>query len=148
MNAALKKRDQYETVHKPRRWLAMKKGPIDAAPVVLGVDDEPLIRIFTVQVLADAGYEVDEAGNSDEALQRLNGRLIKALVTDIDMPGRLDGCGLAWEVHSLCPSAAVIVISGVATPGPHELPPKARFLRKPTDPEDLLAELHDAIVQG
>jgi PleD family two-component response regulator len=76
-NAALKKRDQYETVHKPRRWLAMKKGPIDAAPVVLVVDDEPLIRIFTVQVLADAGYEVDEAGNSDEALQRLNGRLIK-----------------------------------------------------------------------
>jgi hypothetical protein len=58
--SALKKRDQYETVHKPRRWLAMKKGPIEAAPVVLVVDDEPLIRIFTVQVLADAGYEVDK----------------------------------------------------------------------------------------
>ena len=119
--------------------------PIDGQTLVLVVEDEPLIRIFTVQVLTEAGFEVEEAGNSDEALSRLNGRTINALVTDVDMPGRLDGCGLAWKVNALCPRAALVVISGVGTPSPEELPPKARFLRKPLAPEKLVAELNRAL---
>jgi DNA-binding NtrC family response regulator len=96
-------------------------------------------------VLVEAGFEVEEADNSDEALKRSRGRSVKALVTDIDMPGRLDGYGLAWEVHALFPTAALLVISGVATPSPNELPSKARFLRKPLAPERLVAELNQAL---
>jgi DNA-binding NarL/FixJ family response regulator len=77
--------------------------PIDGQTLVLVVEDEPLIRIFTVQVLTEAGFEVEEAGNSGEALSRLNGRTINALVTDVDMPGRLDGCGLAWKSMPFVP---------------------------------------------
>jgi hypothetical protein len=53
----------------------------------------------------------------------MDGRSIVGLVTDIDMPGSLDGCGLAWRVHELFPEVTTVVISGVATPraGPKRL---------------------------
>ena len=96
----------------------MNKGlPFEARAAVLVVDDEPLVRILTVQVLEEAGFRVEEAGNSDEALSRLDGHPIVALVTDIDMPGSLDGCGLARRVRQLFPSVAILIISGVAIPG-------------------------------
>ena len=61
----------------------MNKGPPLEAPAP--IDDAPLVRILTVQVLEEAGFRVEEAGNSDEALSRLDGYQIAALVTDIDM---------------------------------------------------------------
>jgi DNA-binding NtrC family response regulator len=129
-----------------QRLHPMKKSTLDeAVAVVLVVEDEPLIRIFTVQVLAEAGFEVEEAGNADEALKRLKDRPVKALVTDIDMPGRINGCALAWEVHTLHPTAALLVISGVETPSANELPPTVRFLRKPVAPEKLVTELNHAL---
>ena len=74
----------------------LNKGPpLEARAAVLVVDDGPLVRILTVQVLEEAGFRVEEAGNSEEALSRLNGHQIAALVTDIDMRGSLDGSGLA-----------------------------------------------------
>jgi CheY-like chemotaxis protein len=49
----------------------MNKGlPLEARAAVLVVDDE-LVRILTVQALEEAGFRVEEAGNSDEALSRL-----------------------------------------------------------------------------
>lgn len=124
----------------------MNKGPpLEARAPVLVVDDEPRVRILTVQVLEEAGFPVEEAGNSEEALSRLDGHQIAALVTDIDMPGSLDGCELAWRVRALCPAAAILVISGVATPRPDELPPNARFLTKPFDPKRLVRELDQAL---
>ena len=51
----------------------MNKGLyLDARAAVLVVDDE-LVRILTVQALEEAGFRVEEAGNSDEALSRLDG---------------------------------------------------------------------------
>jgi two-component system, response regulator PdtaR len=113
---------------------------------VLVVDDEPLVRILTVQVLEEAGFRVEEAGNSEEALSRLDGHQIVALVTDIDMPGPLDGCGLTWRVHELLPTIAILVISGVATPRSNELPPNAEFLTKPFDPKRLVRELRKLLL--
>ena len=111
---------------------------------MLVVDDE-LVRILTVQALEEAGFRMEEAGNSDEALSPLDGHPIVALVTDIDMPGSLDGCGLARRVRQLFPSVAILIISGVATPRYDELPPKARFLTKPFEPRRLVRELRKAL---
>jgi two-component system, response regulator PdtaR len=123
----------------------MNKGlPLEARAAVLVVDDE-LVRILTVQALEEAGFRVEEAGNSDEALSRLDGHPIVALVTDIDMPGSLDGCGLARRVRQLFPSVAILIISGAATPRYDELPPKARFLTKPLEPRRLVRELRKAL---
>jgi CheY-like chemotaxis protein len=121
---------------------------LEGQATVLVVDDEPLVRILTAQVLEEAGFQVEEAGNSDEALSRLNGHKIAALVTDIDMPGSLDGCGLAWRVHEIFPAVATVIISGVARPRSEELPPKARFLTKPFDPKRLVRELSQALPEA
>jgi CheY-like chemotaxis protein len=105
----------------------MNKGPIEDQATVLVVDDEPLVRILTVQVLEQVGFRVEEAGNTEEALSRLDGHQIAALVTDVDMPGSLDGLALAWRVHELFPAAAIFVISGVTTPDSDELPQTPDF---------------------
>ena len=73
----------------------MNKGPpLEAQATALVVDDEPLVRILTVQVLEQVGFRVEEAGNTEEALSRLDGHQIAALVTDVDMPGPLDELAL------------------------------------------------------
>ena len=139
----------YATVLSVLRWRGMSKALLlEGQATVLVVDDEPLVRILTVQVLEEAGFQVEEAGNSEEALSRLNGHQIAALVTDIHMPGSLDGRGLAWRVHQLFPAVVTVIISGVATPGADELPPKARFLAKPFDPKRLIRELSAALPEA
>lgn len=55
---------------------------------VLLVEDEPLVRMMNADILADAGFEVLEAMNADEALGILETQTgVEMLVTDIDMPG-------------------------------------------------------------
>ena len=61
------------------------------------------------------------------------------------VPGRLDGCGLAWEVHDRWPGAALLISSGITKPAPDDLPPNARFLSKPLAPERLVKELTQAL---
>jgi DNA-binding NtrC family response regulator len=119
----------------------MSKGPETGGRIaVLVVDDEPLVRMDVALILQQAGFDVEEASNSDEALRKLNGGgcRLDALVTDVQMPGAVDGCVLSKRVHELFPNAAIIVISGVTKPPSEEMPPTATFLAKPVSPECLL----------
>jgi len=77
---------------------------------VLVVDDEPLVRMLTVQVLEEAGFQVEEATHAQDALNHIDGHSIAALITDIHMPGEMDGRSLAWRVHAMCPHAVLLVI--------------------------------------
>jgi CheY-like chemotaxis protein len=119
----------------------------DDRVVVLVVDDEPLVRMLTADILSEAGFEVIEAGNAEQGLQRLsdNGTQVAAIVTDIEMPGHLNGYALAWRARSMLPDAAVLVVSGQVWPAPEELPPKSRFVSKPVDPQQLVRELREAL---
>jgi CheY-like chemotaxis protein len=95
--------------------------PPCAAPspraVVLIVEDEILIRMLLAEALRLAGYEVVEAANADEALC-----LLRALpdpdilVTDVRMPGSVDGFELAAYVRRTKPGLKVIITSGHAGP--------------------------------
>jgi DNA-binding NtrC family response regulator len=98
-------------------------------------------------ILQQAGFEVEEAGNCDEALRKLNGgcRRLGALVTDVQMPGAMDGYALAKQVHELFPQAAIVVISGLTRPALEEMPPTATFLVKPISPEHLLKALKSVL---
>lgn len=122
--------------------------PTSAA--VLLVEDEPLLRMLLAEALAAAGFDVDEAADADQALERLSlgGDALAALITDIEMPGRLNGCGLAWRVHDLNPGAAILVVSGVTRPKPGELPAKAKFMPKPVAPDQLARELSGLLRHG
>jgi two-component system, response regulator PdtaR len=66
----------------------MSKPEPDPRPVVLLVEDEPLVRMFNADVLDEAGFRVIEAVNADEAVALIEVRPdIRAVVTDVGMPG-------------------------------------------------------------
>ena len=101
-------------------------------PVVLIVEDEFLLRIDAVDMIAAAGFEVVEAGNADEAIEVLESRRdITVVFTDIQMPGSMDGLKLARAVRGRWPPIKIVATSGHANVGETDLPEGGRFLPKP-----------------
>jgi CheY-like chemotaxis protein len=84
---------------------------------ILVVEDELLIRFVLTDVLREAGYQVVEACDGEEGLAvLLSGQTIDLIVTDIRMPGTIDGMELARRSKALDPSRCVIVCSGHLPP--------------------------------
>lgn len=109
------------------------------SPTVLVVDDEPLLRMDVAATLEEAGCHVLEAANADEALQVMETTPhVDLLVTDVQMPGSMDGIQLSAAVHARWPGTEVMVTSGRIQPRAHELPPNVRFLAKPYPPYKLM----------
>ena len=116
--------------------------------VILVVEDEALIRIGAIQMLEDAGFETVEASNADDAMSILELRNdIRAVFTDIDMPGTLDGMRLARAVRGRWPPIHLIVTSGLISPNEKDLPPGGRFIRKPYDLAQVIATIRDLLGQ-
>ncbi len=113
---------------------------------VLVVEDDPFIRLALAVCLEDEGYLVVEAGNVLEAIAVL-GRpgKIDALVTDIDMPGALNGLDLAKLVRGYNNEIAIIVTSGGHVVADSDLPTGGRFLIKPYRMKDVFVVLRDTI---
>lgn len=106
---------------------------------ILVVEDEALIRMFMADVLSDAGFRVVEAVNADEALLMLAARSdVSVLVTDVRMPGTIDGLVLARTVADRWPDIGILVCSGHAQPTDGGLPVGAVFLHKPYRAEVLV----------
>ena len=113
----------------------------------LVVEDEPIIRMGAVDLCESAGLLVGEASNADEAVEVLSsGQRYSLLLTDIDMPGPMDGIALAWRARELHPLIAVVVISGKMIAPQSVLPPNARFFTKPVQEEELLAAIGELLV--
>jgi CheY-like chemotaxis protein len=108
---------------------------------VLVVDDEPEIRFNTVSTLEDAGYMAIEAANASEALLWLRKHDVNAVVTDINMPGVIDGLGLAERIRSLWPKTKVIITSGLVRLRSSDLGEDVIFLTKPFHDQTLLDAL-------
>ena len=115
----------------------------DALPVVLLVEDDGLLLMEAADTLSDAGFEVLEATHADKALKVLENRDdVGVLMTDVDMPqGSMDGFALARLVARRWPTIPVLVVSGMGTPGPNDLPDGARFIPKPYEPTTLVRTL-------
>ncbi|TNM60268.1 response regulator [Aliirhizobium smilacinae] len=113
-------------------------------PIALVVDDEPLILMDTADIVASAGYHVIEARSADEAFELLaKYRSVKLLMTDVQMPGTMDGLALARYVGEHWPEVHVVVASGAVTPKDDELPHGARFLGKPLNQALVLETLQE-----
>src|SRR5690348_13728784 len=81
---------------------------------VLIVEDEILIRSVMADELRDQGYQVIEAEAADQAAELLERECFDLLLTDVRMPGKLDGIDLAQHARSVCPGLPVLVVSGYA----------------------------------
>lgn len=109
-----------------------------ARPAVLVVEDESLVRMYAADVLEEAGYEVIEAGNADQALVQLEARPdIEVIFTDINMPGEMNGFDLVREVHQRRPGIPVILTSGRMRPERTVIPEIRAFVPKPYTAERL-----------
>ena len=105
---------------------------------ILLVEDEPLILMDIELQLQQVGHEVISAGNADSAIEVLDSQVIDVVLTDIDMPGSMDGLMLAAAVRDRWPPIQIVVMSGKRRPTPDELPIRARFIEKPLYKSDLL----------
>jgi CheY-like chemotaxis protein len=116
---------------------------------ILVVEDEPLIRLGLASAIEDAGYEVSEAANAGEAIRRLEAEPdILLILTDVDMPGGMDGIALAHYVRDRWPPVHLIVISGKVGVKPGTLPAGARFVSKPYQEPALLSMVETMITAG
>jgi len=113
-------------------------------PVVLIVEDEFLLRIDAVDIVAAAGFEVLEAGNADEAIDILEAHPdITVVFTDIQMPGSMDGLKLAQAIRGRWPPIKIIATSGHPDVGQLDLPEGGRFLPKPYSPRQVTGVLRE-----
>jgi CheY-like chemotaxis protein len=114
--------------------------------VVLVVEDEMLLRMRAVDMVEDAGFTSVEAVDAAEAVAILESRSdIALLFTDIQMPGTMDGLGLAHCVHQRWPPIRIILVSGRLTLANIDIPPESRFFGKPLDAKDMIAEMQSMI---
>ena len=117
-----------------------------APAVVLVVEDEMLLRMRAVDMVEDAGFTSVEAVNADEAVAILESRSdIALLLTDIQMPGSMDGLKLAHAVHERWPPIRIILVSGELRPASIDIPADSRFFGKPLEAEEMIAEMQDMI---
>jgi CheY-like chemotaxis protein len=83
--------------------------------VVLLVEDELALRTVIVEVLSDLGYAVLEAGNSQSGLQIVEaGARIDLLLTDVGLPGGMNGRQLADAARERRPGLKVLFLTGYA----------------------------------
>lgn len=111
---------------------------------VLLVEDEPLLRQTVAESPEDEGCSVLEAGTGEEALQliRLHAGHIDWLMTDVRLPGPLDGWHVAFEFRFVHPLRPVIYVTGYAPPMPRMVSGSV-FLRKPYDVTHATAALRE-----
>jgi CheY-like chemotaxis protein len=111
-------------------------------PVILVVEDDPIIRMGALQLVVDAGFEALEADNADEAIRILEARSdIHLVFTDVGMPGTMDGIRLAHYIRRRWPPVKLIVASGKVILDESHLPSGARFFAKPYSENTIVAAM-------
>ena len=104
---------------------------------VLLVEDELLVREVAAEDLAEIGFDVTAATDSDEAIGLLrDGEAFDLLFTDIRMPGQYDGFELAREAKQIIPGLKVIYATGFGDAG-DDLSDDECYVRKPYNLKDL-----------
>ena len=106
-----------------------------AGKTVLIVDDEPTVRMLVIDVLEDLGFTVLEAGDGAAGLRILQSDTpVDLLVSDVGLPGGMNGRQLADAARTVRPDLKVLFITGYAENaiiGNSQLGPGMRVLTKP-----------------
>ena len=123
--------------------------PADHRATVLIVDDEFLIRIALSEFLQECGFKTLEATSAERAiavLETLN-LTIDVVLTDVRMPGTIDGFGLATWIRKNRPGLPVLLVSGHAqkVDAAHGLCEKLEIISKPFDFDAMARRLRATI---
>ncbi len=113
-----------------------------AASTVLVVEDDLLVREFIVRELEDAGFLVLWAESGERAMTLAMTETFDVLLTDIRLPGDIDGWALAKAVRDRKPEIAIIYTTGYAPNRDRQLP-GTKFLIKPYRVADVVAAIKE-----
>jgi DNA-binding NtrC family response regulator len=114
--------------------------------IVLIVEDEMLLRMRVVDMVEDAGYVPVEAVDADEAMVILRSRSdIVLMLTDVQMPGSMNGLQLAHAVRENWPPIKIILASGQLKLSGNDIPPGSRFFGKPLQSTEIIAEMREML---
>lgn len=101
-------------------------------PIILVIEDQPIIRMGAVALLEEAGFDALEAAGADDAIGILEARTdIKLVFTDVEMPGSMDGVKLTHYIRDRWPPVKLLVASGRAIIDESHFPKGTRFFAKP-----------------
>ena len=115
---------------------------------ILVVEDEDSVRSIVTEQLRSLGYSVKHAANADQALDCLRVARFDLLLTDVMMPGRLNGKGLSEEVERQWPDTRIVFMSGYsenALQHDGQLDSGVRLLPKPHRKADLAKIIRSAL---
>jgi len=116
----------------------------DGMSVILTVEDEFFISEYLRLLLEVAGYEVIPTYCADEAIAVLERRSdVHTIITDINMPGSMDGLRLAAAVRERWPPIKIIVVTGHKPPELDELPSDSLLVAKPYTAERMIAAVSE-----
>ncbi len=126
--------------------------PTTPAPTVLVVEDEVLIRLVIADYLRECGYRVHEAANAAEAVVVLESPTvtIDIVFSDVQMPGEMDGFGLARWVRVHQPDVRVILTSSVVRSADiaATLCEAGPLLEKPYEPTGVVERIRQLIAKS
>jgi CheY-like chemotaxis protein len=115
---------------------------------VLVIDDEPTIRMLVADVLAEAGFAAIEAADGPSGLKILESNArIDLLITDIGLPGGLNGRQVADAARAIRPDLKVLFITGYAENAAMRdgrLEPGMSLITKPFEIDLLARKIQDA----
>ncbi|ABS61270.1 MULTISPECIES: response regulator [Fervidobacterium] len=77
---------------------------------ILVVEDEPNMRLLVTEELTDAGYDVDEAANGEEALRKFTEKTYDLVTIDIEMPG-MNGLELAGKLREIKRDVKLVLLT-------------------------------------
>jgi len=120
-------------------------------PIILVVEDDQLIQSLVEETLGDGGFETAIAASGEEALSLLQDHKGKyrALVTDINLTGTMDGWEVARHAREIEPDFPVVYMSGAAAADwTSKGVPNSIMLAKPFAPAQLLTAVSNLLNSG
>ena len=132
----------------PARLPSTERTPEAHGECVLVVEDQPKVRLLLRRQLMRLGYAVVDVADARAALERLDDPRIEVLLTDIALPGDMDGARLGEAALARRPDLALVLTTGYAAgslavrTGTLATAP---ILRKPFAPEELARTLRQAL---
>lgn len=112
-------------------------------PTILIVEDDELLKLLTVDIVEEAGFATLEASNAEEAIAILAAQPdIAMLLTDVNMPGSMDGLKLAHVVRARWPHIKIVVVSARGDISAADMPVDSQFFRKPYHADAMVSAIH------
>lgn len=115
-----------------------------ASDTILIVEDEAIVRFELVDLFEEEGYRVLAAADADEAiaLPDRHGE-VRVVLTDIEMPGTMDGLRLAHFIRDRNPPTLLLLVSGQVTVPEVDMPTHSAYFAKPFDPTAVLRKIDE-----